>query len=116
MMVVERCLLRPIREDMLCKEMMTELRLRVAKAVKAAPRAQISNVRDVARLRTEIGNLTDAIASGALRTSKAMADRLATSEAQLEQLLAVKPVSRFTSTWTKCLSLEGRLAPLRPPQ
>jgi hypothetical protein len=49
----------------------------------------------ITHLRGEVSNLTEAIASGALRTSKALAERLAAAEAELEQLVAEKAPARL---------------------
>jgi hypothetical protein len=55
-------------------------------------------------LHAEIANLTDAIASGALRTSKAVAERLAVAESELERLERQRPIQS-----AKALKLPGQI-------
>jgi hypothetical protein len=71
----------------------------------AAKPAVKSNDNRIAELRAEVGNLTDAIASGALRTSKALAERLSTAEAELDRLSIHK-----TTRKTNVVSLPIQLA------
>jgi hypothetical protein len=47
-----------------------------------------SNAPRIHQLRIEVANLTDAIASGTLRGSKAIAERLSAAESELERLTA----------------------------
>ena len=47
----------------------------------------------MAELTTEVANLTEAIASGALRTSKALGARLAAAERELERLSSARATS-----------------------
>ena len=48
----------------------------------------------IAELRAEVANLADAIASGALKTSKALAERLSKAEAELDRLLIHKAAKK----------------------
>jgi DNA invertase Pin-like site-specific DNA recombinase len=95
---VERCLLAPIKRDLLSDEVKAELRRRIAKAVAIKPAKKSSNIERIAQLRAEIANLADAVASGALRTSKTLAERLATSETELEQLSRATPARTASVT------------------
>jgi site-specific DNA recombinase len=91
--IVEDRLLAPIKNDLLSEDVIAEFRRRVAKAIAAKP-AEKSNDARIAQLRAEVSNLTDAIAGGVLRTSKALADRLAAGEAELERLICEKPARK----------------------
>jgi hypothetical protein len=66
-----------------------EVQARVAKALATKPAARSDEGR-IGELRSEVANLTDAIASGALRTSKALAERLSKAEVELDRLLIHK--------------------------
>jgi hypothetical protein len=58
---------------------------RYARAIADRPK-QPTNAKRISELRTEVENLTDAIARGALRTSKALAARLVAAEDEIERL------------------------------
>lgn len=95
---VERCLLAPIKKDLLSEHVKAELRRRIAKAVAEKPARESPSVDRIDQLRSEISNLTDSLASGALRTSKALAERLVLAEAKLERLSSAIPPSRASVT------------------
>jgi site-specific DNA recombinase len=81
--IVEARLLDPIKNDLLSDDEVAEVQRRVALALTAKAK---SNDGRIAELRAEIANLTDAVATGALRTSKALAERLSAAEAELDRL------------------------------
>jgi site-specific DNA recombinase len=85
--IVESRLLAPIKSDLLNPEMIAELRRRVTRKLAERPKA-VDNGNRIGELRNQVANLTDAIASGLLRTSPAIADRLAAAETELSRLLA----------------------------
>jgi hypothetical protein len=93
--IVESRLLAPIKADLLSAEKLEEIRRRVAQKIAAKPKA-VDNAPRIVQLREQIGNLADAIASGALKASPALAERLAAAEAELGHLtaLATKPSVR----------------------
>jgi site-specific DNA recombinase len=92
--IVELRLLAPIRTDLLTPEKLADLGRRVAQKQAAAPKAADHAPRN--ELRGQIENLTDAVASGALRASPALAARLTAAEAELERLTGqiAKPSAR----------------------
>jgi len=55
----------------------------------ASPATPRDNSARIAALRDQVGNLTEAIANGALRSSQALAERLVAAEGELAQLLAL---------------------------
>lgn len=83
--VVQDRLLKRIKDDLLTDEVAEEVERRYARAIARRPKRPANDKR-IAELRTEVANLTDAIASGALRGSKALAGRLAAAESELERL------------------------------
>jgi site-specific DNA recombinase len=85
--VVEARLLQRIKEDLFTDDVAAEIERRYARALARQPKP-VTNGKRIAELRAEIENLTDAIASGALRSSKALAARLAAAEGELERLMA----------------------------
>ncbi|MEY4763135.1 MAG: hypothetical protein RLZZ200_2991, partial [Pseudomonadota bacterium] len=97
--VVEDKILQSVREDLLSPEVLQEVRARLAKAVQqrsTEPAARPTAAR-IRALKTEIGNLTDAIAGGMLRASKAVAERLYAAEEELARLEAPAPPRKVTS-------------------
>lgn len=85
----ERELLAGLRERLLAPDAIEAVRKRVLKLVRdrAKPRAEGSPNR-IRELEAEVANLTDAIASGAFRSSPAIAERLSAAEAALARLRA----------------------------
>jgi site-specific DNA recombinase len=75
---VKRQMRDPVIIKEICAQVRAALRAPKPKASDSAPR--------IAQLKTEIGNIADAIASGALRASPTMANRLAAAEAELDSL------------------------------
>jgi site-specific DNA recombinase len=88
--VVESRLLEPIKSALLDEEILAEIELRYRKAVATASSAPKTDAVRLAQLRTEVENLTDAIALGALRSSPAIAQRLAKAEAEVAALEAAQ--------------------------
>jgi hypothetical protein len=80
--VVEARLLHTIRTDLVDPEVLAEFRRRVTKAMNGRPARKLNPVL-INGLREQIGHLTEAIACGALRSSPALADRLAHAEREL---------------------------------
>lgn len=84
--VAEAEVLKGIKREMrdpaiikeICSRVRAALRTPKLKAADGAPR--------IAQLKAEIGNISDAIANGALRASPTMATRLAAAEAELDSL------------------------------
>jgi hypothetical protein len=101
--IVEDRLLKPIKTELLTDEKLEALRRRVAQKVAAAPKPANPAPR-IAQLRRQIENLTDAIATGALKASPALSARLTVAEEELDQLTAqaAKPAS-------KVVDLRGRI-------
>jgi site-specific DNA recombinase len=82
---VENRLMASVKADLRDPAIVAEVELRLCRALgarkpKADPRPRIEE------LKREIDNLTDAIAAGLLKSSPALARRLAAAEAELEQL------------------------------
>ena len=85
--VVEEVLLRGIREDLTDPAVIAEFERRVHVAVRRQRAASDQGGR-ISALEAEVANLTDAIAGGMLRTSPALANRLAETERELARLLS----------------------------
>ena len=84
--VVETGLLNGIKEELLAPDLIAEVGRQVREIVRRKMRAAQSpsdGSDRLAALEREIGNLTDAIAGGALKGSAALADRLMRAEAEL---------------------------------
>ena len=84
--IVESRLLVPIKADLLSPEKLEDIKRRVAQKIAAKPKV-VDGAPRIAQLRTQIGNLADAVASGALKASPALAERLAGAEVELAQLM-----------------------------
>jgi site-specific DNA recombinase len=91
--IVEARLLARIKSDLLTDELAAEVDRRYALAIAKRPKPRANDKR-LAEVRSEVGNLTEAIASGVLRTSKALAARLAAAEGELERLSMQQSVRR----------------------
>jgi site-specific DNA recombinase len=91
--IVEARLLRRIREDLFTPELAAEVDHRYARTVVRQPKLPANDKR-IAELNAEVGNLTEAVASGALRASKALGARLAAAECELERLSSARAASR----------------------
>ena len=63
-----------------------EFEKRARAALNRAEQPKAHHGRKIVQLQAEVGNLTDAIAGGLLRTSPALAQRLATVESELARL------------------------------
>lgn len=85
---VEPLLLDGLRSMMLSPGRIEEARRRAVAAIQRSSRPDPAATRRAAALRAEIANLTDAIASGALRASRSIGERLAAAEAELAGLEA----------------------------
>ena len=87
--IVEDKLLSRLKDELLSDEAVEEIERRYAKASARQPkRADAEHDKRIRDLRAEVQNLTDAVASGALRTSKSLGERLQSAEAELERLTA----------------------------
>jgi site-specific DNA recombinase len=86
--VIEPLLLDGLKSMLMSPGVIEEARRRAVTAVQRAGRPDATAARRVAALRGEVANLTDAIASGALKASRAIGERLAAAEAELARLEA----------------------------
>jgi DNA invertase Pin-like site-specific DNA recombinase len=93
---VEEVMLGGIREDLTDPAEIAEIEVRVRAALRRREKAEVIDHRPrMAQLQAEIDNLIQAIASGGLRGSQAIGQRLQSAEAELERLKAAqKPVAR----------------------
>jgi hypothetical protein len=73
--------------DLRDPEIMAEIESRVAREI-AAQKPKADHSPRIAELQREVGNLTEAIASGLLKASPALAKRLAVTESELSRLQA----------------------------
>ena len=87
--VVERGLLGGIKSDLLSAEILADIEHETRRSLKAQKRAARPDPQRRAATEEEIKNLVDAIASGRLRTSAALAERLAVAEADLAAQKAI---------------------------
>lgn len=88
--LVESKLLAGIKEDLLKPEIIEEVGRRVRRII-AEQKNTSAAVQDpvrISELKAEIENLTEAIASGLLRSSPALAERLARTESELARMTA----------------------------
>jgi hypothetical protein len=79
-----------IREDLADPDVIAEVERRVRATLKARRQPQVGNRERIGELQQQIANLTDAIAGGMLRSSPAIAQRLAAAETQLGRLQAAQ--------------------------
>ena len=84
--VVQDTMLAGIREDLADPEVINEVERRYNAAVRDARQPKVDNRTRIRELEREIANLADAIASGALRSSPVLAQRLQIAEAELARL------------------------------
>jgi site-specific DNA recombinase len=87
--LVESGLREAIKPDLLSSEILTDIERETRRALRAHKRAVRSDPKRVAAAEEEIRNLVEAIASGGLRGSQALAERLAMAEADLTAMRAV---------------------------
>lgn len=88
---LEAALFSHLRKDLGDPAIVEEVERRVRKAMAERTRLQPEDGgARIEHVRREIGNLTDAIASGVLKSSPAMAQRLAAAETELARLLKAK--------------------------
>jgi DNA invertase Pin-like site-specific DNA recombinase/Skp family chaperone for outer membrane proteins len=87
--VVEHVLLAEIKRDLSSPEIVEHVRKELTRRLRT-PTPTV-DARRVKQLEREIDNLVSAVASGALRTSPALAARLAEAEAELAALKAAPP-------------------------
>jgi site-specific DNA recombinase len=85
--LVEQKVLETVKTDLRDPEIMAEIESRVAREV-AAQKPKADHSPRIAELQREVGNLTEAIASGLLKASPALAKRLAVTESELSRLQA----------------------------
>jgi hypothetical protein len=99
-----------IKRDLTCPVVIEDLCRRVRALLRRQPKAQATtpdNTARIAALRAQVENLADAVASGAFRSSPALAKRLAAAEEELAQLEAVR-----AQTDTPAVNVERLLADL----
>jgi hypothetical protein len=84
--LLENGLLDGVRSALLSPAALEEFRRRVVKRVADQNRMKAPDGKRVAELEGQVENLADAIASGALRASPALASRLTAAEAELAKL------------------------------
>lgn len=94
--ILESRLLVPIKTGLLTPERVAAIEQRVNHKNAQRPKL-IDNAPRIRELREQIGNMTAAIASGLLKASPALAERLGSAEAELGRLTAqtVKPTARI---------------------
>jgi site-specific DNA recombinase len=86
--LIENGLLEGVRTALLSPAALEEFRRRVVKRIAEQNRQKAPDAKRVAELEAQVGNLADAIMSGALKASPALASRLAAAEAELAGLRA----------------------------
>lgn len=86
--IIESRLLAGIKNDLLAPDVMAEVRRHVHQVVRDNARTSPDKQERLQAVERKVANLTDAIASAALRASAALAERLAHAEAQLARLRA----------------------------
>ena len=86
--VVEPLLLEGLQQQLSHPDVIREVERRIRAATKQRQSDDFLLKPRASALRAEIANLTEAIAGGALRASKAIAERLAATEAELERIEA----------------------------
>lgn len=86
--VVQTEVLAGIKRDLRSPEAIEEICRRVRSALRKPKPKALDNAARIERLKAEIANLADAIASGVLRASPTLAARLTATEAELEQIQA----------------------------
>jgi|HubBroStandDraft_4_1064222.scaffolds.fasta_scaffold02724_5 site-specific DNA recombinase len=86
--VLEDGLLTGIRRELLAPEVLAEFKRRVVKRLADAQRAPAVDHKRIAELEDQVANLAEAIATGALKSSPALAGRLSAAEGELERLRA----------------------------
>jgi len=92
--IIESGLLAGIKNDLLAPDVMAEVRRHVHQIVRDHSRTSPDEGNRLHVVEREVANLTDAIASGTLRASAALAERLARAEAELARLRAAPPPPR----------------------
>ena len=84
--LVESGLLDGVRRELLSPEAIAEFRRRVMKRLADEDRRPAPSAARIAELEGQVGNLADAIATGALKSSPALAARLEAAESELTAL------------------------------
>jgi site-specific DNA recombinase len=94
--ILESRLLVPIKKSLLTPERIAAIEQRVNQKHAKRPKI-VDNSARIRELREQISNITDAIASGLLKPSHALGERLGGAEAELARLTApaVKPTARI---------------------
>jgi hypothetical protein len=109
--VVETEVLAGIKRDLRSTEVVEEIALRIRAALRARNPKPTNDCARIAKLRAEVENLADAIASGALRASPTIAARLAAAESELDRLTAVQSdLARVVDVTPLLGDLPGRAA------
>lgn len=92
--LVQDIVIAGIREDLADPEVIAEVEKRVRAVVQDRQRSPRANHgKRIAELRREVGNLTDAVAAGMLKSSPALAARLQAAEGELGRLDAAQRVA-----------------------
>ena len=94
--LVESGLLAGIKSELLSAEVVEEIRRFIKQSVRALSRTSTPRSKRLAVVEREVANLVDAVASGALRSSPALAERLAQAEAELARLRAEARPQKIT--------------------
>jgi site-specific DNA recombinase len=84
--VAEAEVLAGLKRLFLSPEVIQEITLRVRAEVRRPKPKDIDHKPRIAQLRAEVGNMVEAIATGVLKASSALATRLATAEAEIEEM------------------------------
>ena len=90
---IEVGLLRGIQEKLREQHVVEEARRRILAALRQADKTASPSPARIAQLEREVAALVDAVASGALRSSQALAQRLVAAESELEKLKSPRPDS-----------------------
>ena len=84
--VLEDGLLDGIRRELLEPEVLAEFKKRVIRRLVDEQRQPVVDPKRIAELEAQVGNLAEAIATGALRSSPALAERMATADVELARI------------------------------
>jgi DNA invertase Pin-like site-specific DNA recombinase len=108
--LLEARLVEPIKRDLRAPTLLADLQARVVQRIAARPKPHDQAPR-IAVLQNQITNLTDAIATGALRSSPALAQRLTEVEAELTHVRSQieRPLPHIVDFPTRLSARIGKL-------
>lgn len=96
--LAESKIIDSVKRDLRSPVVIAEIESRLRKAMKAkANQPKVDSSIEIIRLQGEISNLADAVASGLLRSSPALAERLTSAEKQLARLLIASAAQKAAS-------------------